>query len=493
MKKWILCYVVMLMVGSISLWAADQSECMQQFRADVNGDCYVNLADFAELASQWLNCANPLDLSCSPFTFDKNLIAAYSFDEGQGAIVLDQSGNHNDGLANNDPTWIPGVRGSAMNFDGVDDFVALPFGADRQFPKGISIQAWIKTSETNSGGIVVSRNEWNYIALATGPLNQDNLDLQMPGFNLFNAQDDYKVINGPTAINDGMWHHLVGTFDNSMVTIYVDGMKYSTAATGAIHTSANFEIGRDNIKLWEQGRWFEGAIDEVRIYDRALSDLEVRVLYAKEAVSIGLLAHYKLDETSGPVKDQTGVFDGVNQGATPSVQGVNGTAYAFDGVNNVIDTLPQSNIPSVISVSMWVYPTKESGGMQIWGSVDNASGGKNGFVANYSSDAEAVIFAYVSGNIDRGEVVTPNYTVPLNKWSFLTFTVDNSSNVKIYVNSVLQGNGSFSASTTSHDRALMIGKSILSQDLAFKGKIDDMRIYNRVLEDIEIQFLYQNP
>jgi hypothetical protein len=140
---------------------------------------------------------------------------------------------------------------------------------------------------------------------------------------------------------------------------------------------------------------------------------------------------------------------------------------------------------------MWVYPTKETGGMQIWGSVDNASGGKNGFVANYSSDTEAAIFAYVSGNVDRGGLWTPNNSVPLNTWTLLTFTVDEASQAKIYVNSTLQASATFAAPTNSHDRALMIGKSILSQNLAFQGSIDDVRIYDRALSDIEVQSLYE--
>jgi hypothetical protein len=143
---------------------------------------------------------------------------------------------------------------------------------------------------------------------------------------------------------------------------------------------------------------------------------------------------------------------------------------------------------------MWIYPTEEmAGGFQIWGSVENASCCKNGYVANYESNGKFVVFAYVSNNIDRGSVLTANNTVPLNQWSFLTFSVDIANNVKIYVNSVEKGSGSFGASPTSHDRALMIGKSIQSQDLGFKGAIDEVRIYNRALDVTEIHSLYQNP
>jgi hypothetical protein len=58
---------------------------------------------------------------------------------------------------------------------------------------------------------------------------------------------------------------------------------------------------------------------------------------------------------------------------------------------------------------------------------------------------------------------------------------------------VEKANGSFCVSPTKHDRALMLGKSILSQHLAFEGLIDEVRIYNRVLTPDEIEYLYQNP
>lgn len=275
------------------------------------------------------------------------------------------------------------------------------------------------------------------------------------------------------------------------MAVYLDGVKYSTPCSGVVTTLANFEIGRDNTKPWEAGRWYEGVIDEVRIYNRGLTEVEVENLYLEHSLALGLIAHYKLDEKTGSVIDEVGNYDGVNCGATKD-DGIVADSYKFDGIDTRLDTIPQPNIPSIITVSMWVYPTRESDSMQIWGSVDNASGGKDGYVANYSSENESVVFAYVSDNIDRGEVITPNNTVPLNSWSFLTYTVDSMNQVKIYVNGQEKGSGSFTVAPLSHDRALMIGKSILSQHLAFEGKIDEVRIYEYALNEVVIQSLYTN-
>ena len=206
---------------------------------------------------------------------------------------------------------------------------------------------------------------------------------------------------------------------------------------------------------------------------------------------IGPVAYWHLDEPDGlTAYDAIGTNHGtLINGPTWTTGMVNG-ALDFDGVDDYVDTIPQASIPSVISVSMWVYPTVESG--QLWGSIGNASGGKDGFFTHYYADGEYVKFKYYKDNSDRGLWLSTNGSVLFNTWSFLTFTVDNSNNVKIYVNSVEAASGNFSVPCTSHDTDLMIGKSIWSQDIAFNGKIDEVAIYDRALSGEEVARLYQD-
>jgi len=212
-------------------------------------------------------------------------------------------------------------------------------------------------------------------------------------------------------------------------------------------------------------------------------------------LSDGLIAYYRFDGTSGTVVDETGNYDGANYGATRGVAGRFGNAFSFDGYgsNGYVDTIPQADIPSVMTISMWVLP---SGQGQLWGTVESPSSGMDGYVAQNSAnpvDDELVKLAYFTGHARGPLVVTADHTVPLHTWSFLTFTIDSSSIARIYVDSVEEASGSLIYTPTSHDRALMIGQGARLQTRPFDGLIDDVRIYNRALSSAEVHDLYVVP
>lgn len=220
---------------------------------------------------------------------------------------------------------------------------------------------------------------------------------------------------------------------------------------------------------------------------------------AQATLTDGLVAYYKLDGTSGVVIDETGNNNGVNNGATRGVAGRIGNAFEFDGENSYVDTIPQTDIPVEMSVSMWIYPR---GYGQMWGSVENPSGDKDGFSTSYNPEGDYIHFVYDLGNISRLDVSTPYNTVPVNTWSFLTFTIDGSNNIKIYIGSEeqifdsisVEASGTLSVSPTSHDRALMIGcGKRLQSGTGFDGFIDDVHIYERALSSTEVTELYLTP
>jgi hypothetical protein len=202
-----------------------------------------------------------------------------------------------------------------------------------------------------------------------------------------------------------------------------------------------------------------------------------------------LVAYYPFN---GDANDASGNGNnGTVNGATLTTDrfGNPNSAYSFDGSSSYIDTVPAANIPSTITFAAWVYPTVS--GKQLWGSVNNASGGKDGFIGNY--DYVSLYFLYYKGNATCGDLTAPAGIVPLNQWSHVVFTCDTNLTTRLYVNGTNVANGSFTSVPDAHDRALMIGKSILSQSLAFGGKIDDVRIYNRALSSDDVLRLYNLP
>jgi hypothetical protein len=215
-------------------------------------------------------------------------IAHWKFDEGQDSTAYDSAGS-NDGTIYG-ATWTTGQIGGALDFDGVDDYVdvgdpvdgSLDFGASDSF----SISVWIKTSQEipEPAGIVdkkrwVSAPVYGYYKEGYSLLVYQN----KVAFGIEDISDNSLGINGNTIIDEGEWHHIVAVRDtiSDKLYIYVDGISDATPVTdstiGPLDTSWAFNIGR--IKSAVPGpayRHFPGTLDDVRIYDRALSEEEIQ-------------------------------------------------------------------------------------------------------------------------------------------------------------------------------------------------------------------------
>ena len=196
------------------------------------------------------------------------LVAHWMFDEGEGSVAYDAAST-NHGTVHG-ATWITnGLAGAALSFDGTDDFVAIERSSVFDLPS-FSISAWIVPHSTQYFGVVVAKwwdyhNEHNYC------LGWDRTSFRICTY-----------INGSWAgpacellLNE--WHHVVGTYDGAAVKLYLNGdLIGTTAITGApLIGQGVVGIGA---QLPEIKRFFHGIIDDVRIYNRALSAEEIQQL-----------------------------------------------------------------------------------------------------------------------------------------------------------------------------------------------------------------------
>jgi len=204
-------------------------------------------------------------------------LAWWKLDEGQGKSVTEAL----NGMRAELPagvSWVPGISGSALHFEGTDVVVR---GVDPSIlPRGDAprtLMAWVKTNSTNADSTIIFR----YGDPAPNP-SSDSFFLVLHGTG--RAGFWHGIIDpmlGPR-VDDGQWHQLAGVFEGSPprdVKLYVDGLKQARQALLAEPLKAG---GRSE---WVIGRapWggttFRGDIDEIRIFDRPLNDLEVRSLY----------------------------------------------------------------------------------------------------------------------------------------------------------------------------------------------------------------------
>ena len=217
-----------------------------------------------------LNYSNTASATSSPAV--PNLVTAYGMNEGSGTTLADASGTGHTGTLVNGPTWVAGqaTYGQALSFDGLDDAVSVATPATYNFGTAdFTIELWAK--RTVLGG--AQRHLFSKCAATTWALGCKELY-----FNPSNQLTFGSYATGGTVsstIADTNWHHVAVTFTDSTNTlqIYVDGALATTATTALEADGAGHVVTLGNLL----GSYpFSGLLDDVRIYNRALTLAEIQ-------------------------------------------------------------------------------------------------------------------------------------------------------------------------------------------------------------------------
>ena len=225
---------------------------------------------------------NVMSFSTMPVidVIDSTLIGWWKFDAGVGDIAPDWSGQGNHGLLVN-PNWLsPGWIGqSAMEF-GSDSYMAIRnLVLNDANETEVSVSAWVRTSSSGMQTIV-SFDRSDYWRFETGS------QYVSPGLVGWEVSTSSGVVDLPSQkrIDDGQWHHVAGIFDNGTMTIYFDGARDATAVGGSTFGIGSTRYGFvgsqseatvfDGDRSGSPGYWM-GSMDDVRIYDRALTQDDV--------------------------------------------------------------------------------------------------------------------------------------------------------------------------------------------------------------------------
>jgi len=431
------------------------------------------------------------------------LVGYWSMDEGAGNKAYDQSGNINAGtLTQMDPAtdWVDGKLGKALDFDGVNDYVDMGDINALDGLTKITASAWIKTTKTTETHIVDKSG-------CDGATNGGPFELLVNGFTAGKAvfavyksggTPNFDYAESSTSVNDNNWYHVVGTYDGSFIRIYVDGVERgSKAASGwTLSSSTGFvQMGgycNNNSYPWN------GLIDEVRVYNRALSAGEITRLYqlTKPKIlapnNLGLVGYWSFEEGLGTkAGDMSGRGNnGTLIGSPAWVNGKRGRALNFPntGGDDWVDLGTSFNISSVpFTISAWINPVD-------YANFNTIIGKRDSWVAN---DMRFQFQLQQTGGSVRLDGSPSNihsffYSPPTNTWTFLT-AIATVGSTDLYVNGAFQESlGGFTLGTDSAAQAA-IGRNgeALDPD-PFRGKIDEVRIYNRALSASEVASLYQS-
>jgi hypothetical protein len=206
------------------------------------------------------------------------LVAAYSFSESSGNTSIDWSGASNTATLLN-ATRVAGKTGNGVSFNGTGSLVKVLDSPTLDLTTGMTMEAWVNPS-ANTGWRTLMMKESGSTPIPRGGYNDLVVygmyavtDVNTPNASFAAAPASYDTL-GTTQLALNTWTHLASTFDGSTLRIFANGTQVnSVAASGPILTS-NDRLSIGGNTIW--GEYFAGIIDEVRIYNRALSAAEIQ-------------------------------------------------------------------------------------------------------------------------------------------------------------------------------------------------------------------------
>ena len=415
-------------------------------------------------------------------------VAQWQLDEQDGtATVADTSAYGNAGTVVDPNKWNVGVLNGALEFNGSSDYVRVsaPAGSSLRRPSiGYAISAWVRVVGTGPKGADVATMGDNY-----------TLRIQPDGnVKTFFYSTTWRT-HTTTGVNvkDGHWHHLVGQYDGTNVTVYVDGdQKLATAYPGMTIAYANgqdFYLGKHGNNGIEHT--FAGFIDQVRVYDHGLSPAEIARLAAEPPV-----AHWKLDESDGSASAQDSA--GANTGAVSDAQAwttagrVDG-ALTFSGSTNVTVASPTTT-PAARSLQ-----PLQGFAISAWVKAD-ATGPNGGEIATMG-DSYA-LRVQPNGNVKtffHDGTTWRSQTASVDvlgdaQWHHLVGQYDGTT-LEIYVDNVRFDGPDYPGATINYagrGTSFRLGQHGNGSALyGLTGTIDQVRVYGRALTAAEIATLSQ--
>lgn len=451
------------------------------------------------------------------------LVGYWTFDGKNmtNAIATDVSGNGNNGTLINNPTRAIGKIGQGLTFRGSGDYISIPHNVNlNAYP--ISFGGWFKTT-LNSGlraGFIskytgASANGWE-----TGIISK-----KVYAF-YYGASSNVGIATSISGFNDDKWHHSMNVVDVSGMKVYVDGILIATSSwSAAPSVTTSVSVGR--IAEADLNSDFPGSLDDMRVYNRAISAQEVLALYkagqvatnvsptvnapiAGTGINSGLIGYWTFDGKNMTNTTATDVSGNGNNGtltnmtaASSATIGKIGQALNFDGIDDFISVAHNTvyNTGGTLSIALWEkLKNTNSQGSLLMKSV--TSGIFNGFGLSQSGSdcingpvGKKLSFSLLENYPTIGRCMYTTNDVIDGKWHHVVVTSDLvGATTKIYIDGVsVPVTTGYTAGVYPNTNSTAVIKIGANNDAGWflNGKIDDVRIYNRALSSNEVQALYK--
>lgn len=450
-------------------------------------------------------------------TLITGLVGWWTFD-GNKLInnVTDSSGSGNNGSMTNfaatSTVVTPGKLGQALKFDGTNDIVTTPQLSTGTGP--FSISAWVKVDD-------LAGKSFNNGVAIIAHFNND-----LAGDFALSITSGYSVsfLNNRTGGNDpagesetsanvvskNKWAHVVAVWDGSVNKIYVDGINKTFTSSSWGDWGTESGLGRlANLGLYH----YKGLMDDVRVYNRVLSSLEVRQLYnlgnaiitssninLSSPLNSGLVGYWTFDGANLPWTSvsaataldssgngNTATLTGLNRLNSP-VEGKSGQALYFPRItatNGVNTSGTIGSVTSGYSFSFWFKEPNinlDTYYLFAWADLACRFGGRSTNTINCYADAGSGGSAFYSTTVND------------NKWHHAVFTATDggagSNNQTLYIDGISRSTAT--ETTNGYASRMWIASDVNGLSGNLKGTLDDFRFYNRVLSASEVRQLYNS-
>ena len=456
-------------------------------------------------------------------------IAYWNFDEGTGQTLNNAvASNALNGTlgatssgASDDPTWKTEdmcVNQKCLELDGSNDFANVTETVSVDFTTAMTVSAWIKgntwqSTSPNINGIVdkASSSYTTGYVLRIGDTGLAGKPQFVVGTSVGAGEER---VTAPTAIDTNRWYFVAGTFDGSMMRLYIDGILVASQANSNPSVANNEAV---KIGFNFNGRYFDGFIDEVKLYNYARSANQLKADFTArglskgaaaqlgnpdlgKTLSNGLVGYWKMDETSwtnnctaSDVLDSSGNnLHGKScpntTGPTGGTTGKFGKGGTFDGSNDYIDVGDQSTLElTTFTLSAWIYRSGACATFSICYIISKGESGNTGYglrIKDYSGTHKASLSIK-----DQLQDVSGTSTIGTNTWYHIAATID-GSRVRVYVNGILETDTAQTQIPNFAGESFKIGNGMTNSDIPMLGNLDEVRVYNHAMTPAEVAALY---
>jgi hypothetical protein len=402
--------------------------------------------------------------------------------EGNAADVAD----NNPGTLNGNVSFAPGKVGKAFSFDGNNSsYVNVPDATNLDGNTG-TWSFWLKTTQTSGFvGLVGKSDSSGSVNGITMQMDQGHARVEVKG------NGPTTLLTGTTTLNDGQWHLMTLTFQSGgPVVLYVDGkVEKSDTAVAFTFNPNPLRFGRMTDGFWTA---YNGLLDDVQVYNRALSAGEVQALYNPAAVvpPSGLVDWWTGDgnnPTTAP--DIAGTNAGALSGGVTYAPGEVGNAFSFNGASNRTNYVNIPDAPSLNSTTgtwdFWVKTTQ--------------SGSFVGFVgkADANTSLNGLIMQMDPTGLPRLEIKNASQTTLLTgtthlndgQWHNFALSFQSGGPMVMYVDGQVQATGTAPV-FTFNPNPMRFGTQLDTFWAPYNGLLDEVQIYNKVLPAGDIQSIF---